>query len=155
LLQLQDSKRFNEEILIQAARHSEESDRIPEAIKLYNLAGDYSTVVSCLAQALGNTIAQPSGETEKGRGIERTAADILRHYERMNRAVGKDRDAVIRLLRIREAMDAKNSGRPEVALDVRVLLSLRCPCNCYFIPDYGRHRSYSFGWGCCQSYSAC
>jgi nuclear pore complex protein Nup93 len=53
LLQLQDSKRFNEEILIQAARHSEERDRIPEAIKLYNLAGDYSTVVFCLAQALG------------------------------------------------------------------------------------------------------
>ena len=43
---------------------------------------------------------QPSVD-EKGRAIERTAADILRHYERMNRAVGKDRDAVTRLLRIR------------------------------------------------------
>lgn len=118
LLQLQDTKQFNEQILIRAARHAEENDRISEAIKLYNLAGDYSTVISCLAQALGNTIAQPGSPDEKGRTLERTAGDILRHYERMNRAVGKERDAVVRLLRIREAIDAKNSGRPELALDV-------------------------------------
>lgn len=81
------------------------------------MAGDYSTVIACLAQALRNTISQPSPD-EKAKGIEKTAADILRHYERTNRAVGKDRDAVIRLLRIREAIDAKNAGRYEVALDV-------------------------------------
>jgi nuclear pore complex protein Nup93 len=120
LLQLQGSKEFNENILIRAARQSEENDRISEAIKLYNLAGDYSTVVSCLAQALGNTITQPNREGEKGKIIELTAADILRHYERTNRAVGKDRDAVVRLLRIRDAIDAKSSGRMEVALDVSV-----------------------------------
>jgi nuclear pore complex protein Nup93 len=74
--------------------------------------------MSCLARALGNTVAQPSGEAEKGRAIERTAVDILKHYERMNRAVGKDRDAVVRLLRIREAIDAKNSAKQETALDV-------------------------------------
>jgi nuclear pore complex protein Nup93 len=51
--------------------------------------------------------------------IEQTAADILRNYERTNKAVGKDRDAVVRLLRIRDAMDAKRAGRMEVALDVR------------------------------------
>ncbi|KII86506.1 hypothetical protein PLICRDRAFT_114494 [Plicaturopsis crispa FD-325 SS-3] len=117
LLLLQDNKEFNSQILVRAARHSQENDRIPEAIKLYNLAGDYATVIACLAQELGNTIAQPS-ENEKGRTIERTAAEILRHYERMNRAVGKDRDAVVRLLRIREALDAKNSGRVEVALEI-------------------------------------
>jgi nuclear pore complex protein Nup93 len=54
---------------------------------------------------------------KKGRVIERTAADILRYYERMNRAAGKDHDAVTRLLRIR-AVDAKNAGRAEVAPDV-------------------------------------
>jgi nuclear pore complex protein Nup93 len=117
LLQLKDSKQFNEQILVRAAKHSEENDRISEAIKLYNLAEDYSTVISCLARSLGNTIAQPSPD-EKARAIEKTATEILRHYERLNRAVGKDRDAVIRLLRIREAMDAKNADRPEVALDV-------------------------------------
>ena len=118
LLRLEDSKQFNQEIIIRAAHHSEENDRIAEAIKLYNLAGDYSTVVSCLAQALGNTISQSSPD-EKARAIEKTAADILRHYERTNRAVGKNREAVIKLLRIREALDAKNSGKPDVALEVR------------------------------------
>lgn len=117
LLQLKDSKQFNEQILVRAAKHCEENDRISEAIKLYNLAEDYSTVISCLAQSLGNTVTQPSPD-EKARVIEKTATEILRHYERLNRAVGKDRDAVIRLLRIREAMDAKNAGRPEVALDI-------------------------------------
>ncbi|PFH50708.1 hypothetical protein AMATHDRAFT_144459 [Amanita thiersii Skay4041] len=117
LLHLEDSKQFNEQILVRAAKNSEENDRIAEAIKLYNLAGDYITVVSCLAQALGNTVAQPTAD-DKARTIEKTASDILRHYERTNRGVGKDRDAVIRLLKIREAIDAKNAGRPEVALDI-------------------------------------
>ncbi|KAI0960869.1 hypothetical protein AcV7_000128 [Taiwanofungus camphoratus] len=117
LLKLEDSKEYNEQILVRAAKHSEQNDRIPEAIKLYNLAGDYTTVIACLVQALGNTISQPSGD-ERARAIERTAADILRHYERTNRAVGKERDAVIRLLRVREAMEAKDSGRVELALEI-------------------------------------
>lgn len=117
LLQLKDAREYNAQILIRAARHCEENDRISEAIKLYNLAGDYVTVISCLAQALGNTIGQPSPD-EKARTIEKTAADILRHYERTNRAVGKERDAVIKLLKIREASDAKNSGRPEAAFEI-------------------------------------
>ncbi|KAI0668697.1 nucleoporin-interacting protein NIC96 [Trametes maxima] len=117
LLKLDDSREYNEHILVRAAKSSEEADRIPEAIKLYNLAGDYSTVIGVLAQALGNTIAQPSVD-EKARAIERTAADVLRHYERTNRAVGKERDAVIRLLRVREAMDAKDAGRVESALEL-------------------------------------
>jgi nuclear pore complex protein Nup93 len=118
LLKLQDHKQFNSRILVPAAHHSQDDDRISEAIKLYNLAGEYLTVVACLAHALGNTIAQPNGDGEKGRAIEKTAADILRHYERNNRAVGKDREAVIRLLRVREALDAKSSGRFDAALDV-------------------------------------
>ncbi|EAU93284.1 nucleoporin-interacting protein NIC96 [Coprinopsis cinerea okayama7 len=117
LLHLHDSKEYNQEILIRAARHSEENDRISEAIKLYNLAGDYATVVSCLANALGKTIAQTSPD-EKSRVVEKTAGEILRHYERTNRAVGKDRDAVIKLLKIREAVEAKNAGKPDVALEI-------------------------------------
>lgn len=117
LLHLKDSKQFNEQILVRAAQHSEENDRITEAIKLYNLAGDYSTVVACLAQALSNTISKPSPE-EKDRTLEQTAVDIIRHYERTNRAAGKDREAVVRLLRIREAKDQVAAGRPEVAIDV-------------------------------------
>ncbi|KAJ7019379.1 nucleoporin-interacting protein NIC96 [Mycena alexandri] len=117
LLGLRDTQAFNEHILVKAARHSEENDRIPEAIKLYNLAGEYGTVVSCLAQALGNTVGMPSTD-EKARAVERTAADILRHYERTNRAVGRERDAVVRLLRVREAVEARQAGRPEVALEI-------------------------------------
>lgn len=117
LLKLDNNADYNEQILIRAAKHSEENDRITEAIKLYNLAGDYTTVITCLAHALGNTISLPSGD-ENARSIERTAAEILRHYERTNRAVGKDRDAVIRLLRVREAMDAKEAGRVELVLEV-------------------------------------
>ncbi|KAG9310291.1 nucleoporin interacting component Nup93/Nic96 [Chiua virens] len=120
LLQLQTTAQYNEQILIRAARESEANDRIPEAIKLYNLAGDYATVIACLAQALGNTLSLPTtgGENEKGRVIEKTAVEILRHYERMNRGVGRDRDAAVKLLRVREAMNAKNSGRPDVTLEI-------------------------------------
>lgn len=77
-------------------------------------------MIACLAQALGNTLSLPAtgGENEKGRVIEKTAVEILRHYERMNRAVGRDRDAAVKLLRVREAINAKNAGRPDVTLEV-------------------------------------
>lgn len=123
LLKLEAAKDYNEQILVRAAQHSEESDRLAEAIKLYNLAGDYNTVISCLLRALGNAIAQPNGD-EVARSIERIAADILRHYERTNRAVGREREAVIRLLRVREALEAKEAGRMESALEV----SFVCHC---------------------------
>ena len=97
---------------------------MPEAIKLYNLAGDYATVVGVLARALGTTLGQP-GADDKARTVERTAAEVLRHYERTNRAVGRERDAVVRLLRVREAMDAKDAGRVEQALEVRFSLLCR------------------------------
>ncbi|KAG1838201.1 Nup93/Nic96-domain-containing protein [Suillus subalutaceus] len=97
---------YNEQILVRVARDSEKNDRIPEAIKLYSLAGD-----SALS-------FHPAGETEKGKIIERTAVEILRHYERTNRGVGKDRDAAVRLLHIREALDAKNPGRFDVVLEI-------------------------------------
>jgi len=146
LLRLEDSKQFNQEIIIRAAHHSEENDRIAEAIKLYNLASDYSTVVSCLAQALGNTISQSSPD-EKARAIEKTAADILRHYERTNRAVGKNRDAVIKLLRIREALDAKNSGKPDVALDVCLFFFACSVLNGELLhTDYGVDGSHPTHW---------
>ncbi|KIM52369.1 hypothetical protein SCLCIDRAFT_1164109 [Scleroderma citrinum Foug A] len=118
LLHLQSAAQYNEQILVRAARECEENDRIPEAIKLYNLAGDYATVIACLAQALGNTLSLPSAENEKGKVIEKTAVEILRHYERMNRGVGKDREAAVRLLRVREAINAKHAGRPDLALEI-------------------------------------
>ena len=118
LLKLNSTQDYHTEILVRAAKHSEQNDRIPEAIKLYNLAGDYGTVISCLASALGTTISRPAPD-EKSKVIEKTAVDILRHYERTNRAVGRDKEAVTKLLRIREAMNAKEAGRPEVTLEVR------------------------------------
>ena len=154
MLKLQETKDFNEQILVQAAQHCQANDRIPEAIKLYNLAGGYSTVISCLAQALGNTLAQPSGEGQKGRAIQQTAVDILRHYEKTNRAVGKDREAVTKLLRVRDALDAKSAGRFDVALDVS-----GASCRLYFLAqltytDSGIYRSHPIGWGCCQDHSS-
>ena len=66
---------------------------------------------------MGNTVGLASPD-EKAKGNEKTAVGILRHYERWNRGRGKDRDSVVKLLCIREAMSAKSVGRPEVALDV-------------------------------------
>ncbi|PPQ86398.1 hypothetical protein CVT26_006124, partial [Gymnopilus dilepis] len=99
------------------ASQAESNDLLTSAIKLYNLAEQYTTVVSVLARALGTTIAQPSLD-EKGRMLERTAGEILRHYERVNRVLGKEGDAVVKLLKIREAREAREAGRNEVALDI-------------------------------------
>jgi nuclear pore complex protein Nup93 len=117
LLRLSSAAKFNEHILARAAHASEQADRISEAIKLYNLAGQHTTVVSVLARALGASLSRVSAD-EQAHTLERTAAEVLRHYERTNRAAGREREAVVRLLRIREALDAKDAGRPEVALEL-------------------------------------
>lgn len=147
LLKLTSTQDYHAEILVRAAKHSEQNDRVPEAIKLYNLAGDYGTVISCLASALGTTVSRPALD-EKSKAIEKTAVDILRHYERTNRAVGRDREAVTKLLRIREAMNAKEAGRPEIALEVRSRI-------CFLHPALNPHRLWnpqtSFHWmGICR-----
>ncbi|KAL0950483.1 hypothetical protein HGRIS_007295 [Hohenbuehelia grisea] len=117
LLQLSDPASFHAHILVRAAQQLAANDRTADAIKLYNLAGEHTTVIATLASALGATLGAPAAD-EKAKAVERTAADILRHYERTNRAAGRERDAVVRLLRVREATEAKNSGRPEVALEI-------------------------------------
>lgn len=117
LLKLRSKQQYNEQILVRAAKESEDNDRTSEAIKLYNLAEDYATVVSCLARALGNTIAQSTPDV-KCRSIEKTAEQILEHYAHTNRAAGKDKDAVEKLLKVRRAMDLKNAGDLQNAMAV-------------------------------------
>ncbi|EJD55704.1 nucleoporin-interacting protein NIC96 [Auricularia subglabra TFB-10046 SS5] len=116
LLRLPDSKAYNEHILLPAAADAEREGRVNEAIKLYNLAGAYETVVACLARFLGDTITEAN--TEENMRLEATAKEILRHYERTNRAAGKERNVVLKLLSAREARECKESGRYDRALEL-------------------------------------
>lgn len=118
MLKLNNAHELNAEVFVPAARQAEESDRVLQAIKLYNLAGEYTTVISSLATALGTTLAAPGGGGERARSLETAALDIIRHYERTGRAPGRARDAVVKLLRVREALDAKAEGRVDRALEV-------------------------------------
>ena len=97
---------------LSAVRQAEENDRVLQAIKLYNIAGEYTTVISTLATALGATLAVPGGGGERTRSLE---VNIIRHYERMGRSPGRARDGVVKLLRVREALDAKAEGRVDRA----------------------------------------
>ncbi|KAI5120231.1 hypothetical protein M0805_000045 [Coniferiporia weirii] len=117
LLLLKDSDDYNDKIVRASAAMCERERRTLEAIKLYNIAGAHETVIACLAQSLGEVVAQPDGASEDGRKVEATAREIYYHYARLNRAAGKERDAVYMLLRIREAMAAKEAGRFEAALE--------------------------------------
>ncbi|KAF9048132.1 nucleoporin-interacting protein NIC96 [Hymenopellis radicata] len=124
LLKLNEISDYHQRILMRAAEASVENDRIPEAIKLYNLAGDYTTVMSCLATALGGTVSKPTPD-EKSRAIEATASEIVHNYKGRNQAAtGTDRDAVMCLLEIRRAMDEKLAGRPDSALTTMEQTSL-------------------------------
>ncbi|KAF8426123.1 hypothetical protein L210DRAFT_1001994 [Boletus edulis BED1] len=81
LFQRQNTAQYSEQILIRAVRESEANDRIPEAIRPYNLVGDYAAVIACPVQALGSALSLPTtgGENEKGRVIEKTAVENLWH----------------------------------------------------------------------------
>lgn len=117
LLLLKDAEDYNEKIVRAAAGMCERERRTLEAIKLYNISGAYQTVAACLAQALGDCVSQPDGGGEEGQKVESTAREIYYHYSRLNRAAGRERDAVAMLLRIREATAAKVAGRFEAALE--------------------------------------
>ncbi|KAJ3930620.1 MAG: Nup93/Nic96-domain-containing protein [Lentinula lateritia] len=80
------------------------SPHLTKAIKLYELAGKYDTVVSCLAQALGNLVTSGSMTSGLGAGgmtwsatgdqqdrtkeLEKTARKILTVYKRLGRGTG-------------------------------------------------------------------
>jgi nuclear pore complex protein Nup93 len=104
--------------LLRAARQSEREKHVNEAIKLYYLAGDHETVVACLARALGDYIGDADDGGSEGAVLSETAKEILKHYERTNKGAGRSRDAVVKLVKIREARSAKNARQLEKALEV-------------------------------------
>jgi nuclear pore complex protein Nup93 len=57
LLKLDNVHILNPEIFVPTARQAKESDRVLQAIKLYNLAGEYTTVINSLATVLGTMLA--------------------------------------------------------------------------------------------------
>ena len=120
LLKIKDGHDYNEKIVAASALLCQRERRTLEAIKLYNIAGDYETVAACLAQALGECVSQPDGGGDEGKKVEATAREISYHYTRLNRAAGKERDAIHMLLKIRDAMNLKATGRLDAALEVRL-----------------------------------
>ncbi|GJJ09412.1 hypothetical protein Clacol_003634 [Clathrus columnatus] len=108
-----NTARYHEVILLPAARLLEKENRITEAIKLYNLAESPDTVLACLARALSDLIADPSSNSPD---LEKTATDILRHYGKTNKGLGKAKDTVVKLLQIRAAQEAWEKGYLDAAL---------------------------------------
>lgn len=121
---------------------------------MYDLAGEYDTVVGCLAQALGNLVASGSAtlglgatggawsaagdQANRAKELEKTAREILTVYERLGRgtglgvsgpstganAGGKDRDACVKLLKLLEAAERGREGQVERALEILESTSL-------------------------------
>lgn len=70
-------------------------------------------------------MAAPVGRgDEEEEELVNTAKEVLAHYERTNKASGKAREAVAKLVRVRDARVALGQGFPERALEVR--FSLGC-----------------------------
>jgi len=70
---------------------------------------------------LGDYIGDADDGGGEGAVLSGTAREILKHYERTNKGAGRSRDAVVKLVKIREARSAKNAGQLEKALEVSVL----------------------------------
>ncbi|KAJ3743422.1 nucleoporin-interacting protein NIC96 [Lentinula detonsa] len=96
---------YKSQILLPTASSLLSNDRLPDAIKLYDLAGEYDTVVGCLAQALGNLVASggttlsfgagggtawsaAGDQQDRAKELEKTAREILTVYERLGRGTG-------------------------------------------------------------------
>lgn len=81
-----------------------------------NMADSPNIVLECLARALSNGLVDPHSVSTPLAELEQTATDILRHYEKTNKGLGKGKDTVIKLLHIRTAQEAWEKGRLDPAL---------------------------------------
>jgi len=117
LLRLKSPAEYKSNILLPTAEQSEQSKRLLDAIKLYNLAGAHDTVIGCLTRALGDCLSEPVGTGQEVRELESLAKNVLEHYSRRGDAVGKPREELVRLLRIREAMEAYDQHKYDTALE--------------------------------------
>lgn len=115
---------YNNSILLRAAEQSEEDRRLLDAIKLYNLAGSQDTVIRCLTRAIAECLFQPAAGMEEGRELDTLARGVLDHYTRRGDVLGKPREDLVKLLRVREAMEAYDKQKYDVALEVRFFILL-------------------------------
>ncbi|KAJ4471638.1 Nup93/Nic96-domain-containing protein [Lentinula lateritia] len=138
---------YKSQILLPTMSSLLSNSHLTKAIKLYELAGEYDTVVSCLAQALGNLVTSGSmtsglgaegmtwsatgDQQDRTKELEKTAREILTVYKRLGRGTGlgvsgpsgsnpggKDRDVCIKLLKISKATLETIESTALVPLDV-------------------------------------
>jgi nuclear pore complex protein Nup93 len=118
LLRLSSGAEYHEVILVAAADECERERKLLDAIKLYNLAGAHETVIACLTRALGDLLSEPTGGGEEGASLESLTRSILEHYSRRGEVVGAQRQDLVCLLKVREAMVACEQKHYEAALEV-------------------------------------
>ncbi|KAF9507438.1 hypothetical protein BS47DRAFT_1304038 [Hydnum rufescens UP504] len=117
LLRLSSAAEYHEVILVAAADECERERKLLDAIKLYNLAGAHETVIACLTRALGDLLSEPTGGGEEGASVESLTRSILEHYSRRGEVVGAQRQDLVCLLKVREAMMACEQKHYEAALE--------------------------------------
>ncbi|KAH7100231.1 nucleoporin-interacting protein NIC96 [Auriculariales sp. MPI-PUGE-AT-0066] len=121
LLGLADAKAVNDSILTPAAAEAENSGKLEHAIRLYNLAGAYDVVVRSLARVLAETVGDPVAggvpDEQEAVRLEATAREIMRHYERLNRAAGKERVVISKLFLARDGQKHLQARRYDRALE--------------------------------------
>ncbi|KAG8906220.1 hypothetical protein FRB99_007366 [Tulasnella sp. 403] len=116
LLRLDSTTDYNEVILKSAAAMCEGDRKLLDAIKLYNLAGARDTVLSCLARALGELLSEQGGGGREGKELEVLAQNVLRAYELRGERT-RDAQDVIKLIKLRSAMEKHASGDLDAALE--------------------------------------
>lgn len=84
---------------------------------------------------MNELIDEPDNGGKAGMELAQTARDILRHYERTNKGAGKAKDAVVKLLKIRAAREAKDKGNLDAALQVSTR-NISTDMSCIIIHTY-------------------
>ncbi|EJT98918.1 NIC-domain-containing protein [Dacryopinax primogenitus] len=121
LLHLADAKQYHQSIVLNLALQYHSEKRLIDAVKLYNLAGEYNDVMKLLIQAIGDTLFEsPEVESEAGH-IRSTAREMWETYYTTPDIRSRVQDALLRtcqkLLKIREGFEDIHYGRQELGLE--------------------------------------
>ena len=138
LLHIGDEKEFAQRITEQAAIRSESEGRIDDAVQIYNLAGEYDTVIRLLVKQVGEAVdnggsqigmeGSGSGIALSGESVIKTAQTILAYYERdaqrIQRVSAKNRDTLRVLIGMSDAFEASKKDQLDVAMSKIMQLDL-------------------------------
>lgn len=133
LLKLTDTASFMAEITVKAAEKCAREGRLPDALQLFNLAGEYSRVLQLLAKRLQLLITSPY-QADDASTVTAMSEAILQYYQSQERILSKldagqveNCEGLLALVHLRKAVEEGSWAEAVNLLEINPILKQSFP----------------------------